>query len=723
MKLLRSEKARSVLVVVGAIGAIFWSLAVNTHPSSATSPTLTLSIAGGSNTISLNIMSLNGSGGTFRTSDTTSNNISVSTNNFTGYTLGILAKAANVGDTTHSNALSYTASGTTYTIPSITTAVSQSSYSDDAYAEANSLNNTWGYRPSTLYDSTNDTNVSNTDYLPAPTSTETANQTIIAKTSSANTSGSTDGYNIAIGARVNNDTPPGTYTNTFVITAVANLIPYSITYNQNTTDTVSNMPTPNPQTGNLDVNSTTTITLSSNTPTRSGYAFKGWCTEQVADDAACTGTEYAAGANYDIDYLTGNNTFTLYARWAQPTIYDEVIAEWTAGGSRVQTNDTDTNTGIQAAITTSNSGVFKYNSTVFGTDSDAEKEGGGKYDIYYYRGILDSNLDGTTSTYGSNGDGATWPNYVKLGDTCWRIVRTTGSGGVKMVYNGLYSGGTTANSCANATTNAQVTTKAFNGTSFTYRQIVRVGYTYNSTYATNTAQSDTIANIFGTNSTPTVNNTRSDIKTYIEDTWYANNMTAWTSILEASAGYCNDRTMNTTTSWTTPLAESSTIAATYGTSGLQAYYFGAYPRNMNAAQPPSLTCAKYSNVDRSTVDLYRYVANSTGVSNELKYPVALLTADELSFAGSGSSTAANGSAYHANSYLRSGSDFWLLSPSDRYSNGYAYGFRLYSYGLLYYNGVSSADGVRPAISLDHETAIESGDGTAVSPWVIAAPQQ
>ncbi len=318
---LRPRLFCTLIVIITITTTLFFTTITLSSGASATSPTLTLTIAEGSNTISLNIVSMNGSNGTFRTSDTTSNNISVSTNNFTGYTLGILAKAANVGDTTHSNALSYTASGTTYTIPSITTAVSQSSYSDDAYAEANSLNNTWGYRPSTLYDSTNDTNVSNTDYLPAPTSTETANQTIIAKTTSANTSGSTDGYNIAIGARVNNDTPPGTYTNTFVITAVANLIPYSITYNQNTTDTVSNMPTPNPQTGNLDVNNTTTITLSSNTPTRSGYAFKGWCTEQVADDAACTGTEYQPSSTYDIDYLTGNNTFTLYARWAEiPTI-------------------------------------------------------------------------------------------------------------------------------------------------------------------------------------------------------------------------------------------------------------------------------------------------------------------------------------------------------------------------------------------------------------------
>ena len=199
-------------------------------------------------------------------------------------------------------------------------------------------------------------------------------------------------------------------------------------------------------------------------------------------------------------------------------------------------------------------------------------------------------------------------------------------------------------------------------------------------------------------------------------------MTAFTSKLEASAGYCNDRTMNTSPSWTTPLAESTTIASTYGTSGQQAYYFGAYPRNLNAAQPPSLTCGnKYSQIDRSTVDLYRYVANSTGVSNQLKYPAALLTADELSFAGSGRSTASEGSSYHANSFLRSGSYFWLLSPSYRGTNGYATEFYLGTSGCLNSYDVNNTYGVRPSISLTSGTTASSGSGTATDPWIVTAP--
>ena len=147
-------------------------------------------------------------------------------------------------------------------------------------------------------------------------------------------------------------------------------------------------------------------------------------------------------------------------------------------------------------------------------------------------------------------------------------------------------------------------------------------------------------------------------------------------------------------------------------------YFGAYGRNLNATnagKTPSLTCP------RSTVDLYRYVANSTGVSNKLKYPAALLTADEASFAGSGSPTATQGSAYNANSYLRSGFYFWLLSPNRRYSSGIANGFYLNSDGYLNGSSASSTAGVRPAISLTSGTSAVDGIGTATNPWIVNPP--
>lgn len=381
---------------------------------------------------------------------------------------------------------------------------------------------------------------------------------------------------------------------------------------------------------------------------------------------------------------------------------------------------TQTASELQASsITASNSGVYEYNSSVFGADTDGTKRDNTKATIYYYRGILDTNLDGTSSTYGSNGNGEAYPNYVKLNNTCWRIIRTTGSGGVKMIYNGLFSSGTTANSCANATTNAQisspVSTSTFNGTASNAsmaRQVVRVGYTHNSSYASTSASTSTaFTTVFGSDSNYSVNNTNSTIKGNIES-WYNSNLTAYTSILEPNASYCNDRQSFTTSTGTTATSSIRPYTTSTNTGATYVAYFGAYQRNATTAKLPSLACP------RSTVDNY---STSTSKGNgQLSAPVALITADEASFAGSGRNTASQGSYYNANSFLRSGSDFWTMSPYYRYSS-YAHNFYLNATGYVQNARIDTAYGIRPVISLKEGTEAVSGSGTATDPWVVEAP--
>ena len=687
---------KNALKILGAVAVAFLMLPVfSTNDVQATASSLSIALSG-SPTINLPPTA----DGKF--ADSGNVTITVTTTHAAGYALSAEASGS-------SNPTSLNTSGGTVGFQTIGTSNDCPSGINASSFDTSDCNGYWGYKPS-VHNSVD--NTTNNYYFASPT--------VSGDPLDTTSDGQSRTYTVSIGARADINTAMESYSNTFTFAVVANATPYTLTYADNSGE-ATGMP------ANITDGESATegITLSSTEPSRDGYTFEGWCSLSTSSDS-CTGVTYAAGATYNLNQTSSSNNITLYAIWKQAgggALYDIVAAAWATEGSRVQTNDTDTSTGIQAAITTTNSGVFKYNPSTFGTSSDASNS----KDIYFYRGILDT----TTGSYGSDGDNAAHPNTVLLdangdgadtSDTCWRIVRTTGSGGVKMIYQGKWTGST----CANAQAAAQVTTSAFNGTSATYQQIVRVGYTYNSTYATNSSKSGTIAQVFGSNSNPAANNTRSDIKTYIEDTWYAANMTKYTSMLEPSAGYCNDRTMNTTTSWTTPLAESTTIASTYGTSGQQAYYFGAYPRNLNAAQPPSLTCGnKFTQIDRSTVDLYRYngtngAAGST-TANYLKYPAALLTADEVSFAGSGSSKASQGSAYHANSYLRSGSYFWLLSPYARASNGYAYGFALFSNGILINYFVSNSYGVRPAISLASGTSASSGSGTAADPWVVTAP--
>lgn len=693
-------------LMIGSLASSGVVFAVDPCTGSATC--LNVSIA---NSISLDLKPVSNSG-TFASSSTTDNTISVTTNYFSGYKLSIAASTAN------DNALKYEENNVVLaTIPShnIAAGISANNYADDTYASTNHLNNTWGYRPSKL------NSTDNTNYLPGPTS---ITDTTLDSTTTANPT-TANNYNIAIGARVDMTTPKGLYANTFVIKVVANPIPYAITYNKNTEDTVTNMPA-NVNTTTMD----TSVTVGS-APSRSGYNFVGWCTSAIADGGTCDSpnTQYAAGGSYAIDQVNGGNNLTLYAVWKKPTLY-ETVAAMSKGK---QTNDTNDTTGTQAAIRiptsadrtqdTSNSGVYEYDPSVFGAASDAANTS----TIYYYRGVLEN----TVGTYGSDGSAATYPNYVILSsansvselaknhtsDTCWRIVRTTGSGGVKMIYNGTWTGST----CANVTTSAQLAyTQAFGlkgnsaQSSNWYKNINRVGYTFNNTQSLQDSTTATsVDTVFGSDANPSLNNARSGIKAYIEDTWYASNMTSYTSILEPSAGYCNDRTAYSNDTTATTL----TTIAPYKTSGAT-MYFGAYGRNLNATnagKTPSLTCP------RSMVDLYRYVANSTGVSNELKYPAALLTADEASFAGSGSPTATQGSAYNANSYLRSGSSFWLLSPYGRSSYGGASEFYLDSDGYLYFSSVSFTYGVRPAISLTSGTSAVDGIGTATNPWIVNPP--
>lgn len=686
-----------LMATLSFLSSVFCNLSGLTGSTDAyaTSSTITVNIT---TDITLDLSPIKASG-TFATSDTSANNVSVKTDNGTGYTLGIKASVDN------NNTLS-TTGGASIPSHTITTGVSESNYEDDTYAEANNLNNTWGYRPSKL------NSVSNSNYLPGPTSASTVIE--LDKTNVANAS-TFNNYNLAIGARVDTATVPGEYSNVFVFTVVANPAVYSITYNKNTTDTVTNMPANvvNQQT------SDETVTLDSAVPVRDGYNFKGWCTTQVADNGTCSGATYNAGGTWTLDQTLATNSLSVYAIWKEPEPLYNLVAEMskgknTAASSGFSWTSITKPTSTNPSEDTSTSGVFEWD----GTDSN-----GGSEKVYFYRGILDTTL----ATYGSNGLADAYPNYVKLSNgTCWRIVRTTSTGGVKMVYNGTW-GDTTADSCANTQQKAQTRynganlTVPFNtsssskaGKTYTglqYQNIHAVGYTYTNSVPASTTSTKTPAELFGASGNDTTTNNQSSImKQYVED-WYAGIMTSYTSKLEGDAGFCQDRRLNTSTTWTTPLAEDSNTIIPYGTSGMTQYYFGAYPRNTQASTfNPLLTCP------RGKVDLYSYTSNAGNGNGQLTYPVALLTADEASLAGDGWNNSF--SAYNANSFLRSGSLFWLLSPYYRRSNGGARGFYLYSNGNLSDGGVSGANGVRPAISLASGTVVASGSGTATDPWIV-----
>ena len=167
--------------------------------------------------------------------------------------------------------------------------------------------NTWGYKPSKLNGS------ANTNYIKAPSG---SSSDILDTTSAANSTDNT--YSLGIAAKVNSSTVAGTYTNTFVLTATANTLSYSITYNLNSGTWTEDTNNPNPQTGNTTAE---TVTISSVTPTKSGYTFKGWCSSSsitnnnTTSAPSCSGTTYQPSGTYNL--TSANNTLNLYAMWQE----------------------------------------------------------------------------------------------------------------------------------------------------------------------------------------------------------------------------------------------------------------------------------------------------------------------------------------------------------------------------------------------------------------------
>ncbi len=188
------------------------------------------------------------------------------------------------------------------------------------------------------------------------------------------------------------------------------------------------------------------------------------------------------------------------------------------------------------------------------------------------------------------------------------------------------------------------------------------------------------------------NITNSNAKNKIE-TWYASNMSAFTSKIEDTI-YCNDRRMNTL--GTTTYTDNGWKAD--GNLGNDYLHYLSFGRLITGS--PSLICSKN--------DSFTW-KNNMG-NQKLQYPVAMLSSDEIMLAGGGF---ANNETY----YLNSGSDYWSLSPHSFYLSS-AIGMRVYDYGYLNYSNAYSAYGLRPVVSLKQGQLIASGTGTVSDPYVI-----
>ena len=265
-------------------------------------------------------------------------------------------------------------------------------------------------------------------------------------------------------------------------------------------------------------------------------------------------------------------------------------------------------------------------------------------------------------------------NWVKFGknssnqDLYWRIIRTNTDGSIRLLYSG-----TSPN-----TTSGYIGISKFNENRNSTKY---VGYMY--------GNSDTTPEEARTNTND------STIKTYI-DNWYANNMISYTKYLSTTAVYCNDRELAS--------------GASYSTT--EKFEFKAKER-LYTNKTPTYDCTNDN--DKFTVDA------STG-NGKLTYPIALMTADEIAYAG-GVAFKNAPMWYYTNSTLESSTGtqwWWSLSPNI-WNGNIASSWIVYGSdnpGHLNNCGVDNSHGVRPAVSLKSCIKYRTGNGTSETPYEI-----
>lgn len=508
--------------------------------------------------------------------------------------------------------------------------------------------------------------------------------------------------------------------------------------------------------------------LASNAFTRDGYIFTGWNTK-----ADGTGESYTD--DQPMAFATGGE-LTLYAQWEYASREAADIVKRLANDLGDYKIDFTRKAIVSDNIATANgNGVNKYT------------ENG--QDIYYFRGQVANN------------------NVIWAGK-CWKIVRTTATGGTKMIYNGEVdtvenSDGdlVPTNTCTATGTDAQISYNNQNTFAFNtnYTSPADVGYMYGERldrkylpagstsfvfandvyynngiyYLSDEANSGTLSgtgiavdsiegtwadqrtnaavkyhyfctsgsakcggdeigyityfgdsidngisvikylniagydNIEAAKTAMFVNSTDSNAKATIEAWFESENLDghiAGTRNFEddlEDTVFCNDR------SYYSGSLKGKDSDAT--PSGNTAYsYHSAYGRNaviVDGNYHPSLDC---TNKDDAFTK-----SDTVSGNGKLAHKVGLITADELTMAGTGKNINGN------SAYLYTGQNAWAASPHLFYSDSSAREFSwLSEIPSAYY--VYYPFGLRPLVSLKSgiEFADNGADGTSTNPYIV-----
>ncbi len=319
---------------------------------------------------------------------------------------------------------------------------------------------------------------------------------------------------------------------------------------------------------------------------------------------------------------------------------------------------------------------------------------------YYYRGAQDK-------------------NFVSFAGKCWRIVRITGDGSVKLtLYN--YNPTNASNPCATSVDGEALAFATFeeNGSS-TYRS------EFNNTDDYNTYIGFMYSNNPNSNDYATVHANQNDSAILIKlKTWYDDVFTSSDKDKLADVIWCNDKRVVADLTYQ-PNSSNFTATGT-GVGDASTYYQGLkrlYAYNSSTSSydtanaEPSLKCGN-SKTDNLISKFTASTTTDGGYGNGALngYKIGLLTADEVAYAGAIYDT--GNTTYYLYKNANEG-DFvyWTMTPPLSWQYG-TYAFKVSLDFGLDYSRVNSTFGIRPTIALKSDTTISGGNGTQATPFVV-----
>ena len=303
--------------------------------------------------------------------------------------------------------------------------------------------------------------------------------------------------------------------------------------------------------------------------------------------------------------------------------------------------------------------------------------------------------------------GAVKNNYVEFANKCWRIVRITGDGSVKLVLHNDNTAGA-ANPCSSVNNSTNAAFARYSSSTWET--------TFNDNYDDNAYVGLMYGSFIGCENHPEITSRRicnRNNYTWKGSTSYAEahaNANKSTILKNLEAWYNNNNNLKT---YESKLADTiwcndkSTVSGGLGY-GSNTTSYGAGNR-LPTTKQPKLICPNDNNGGKLSKFTVSDTINGNG---NLTYKMGLLTADEIAFAGS------IWGDVNRSTYLQENTGtnlWWTLSPG-HLSLDDAH-FWIVDSGNLGYSLVDNNKGLRPAISLKSTTNV-TGNGTSENPYIV-----